>query len=116
MNRGDFYASTGVTLRKIAYDAQRRTIAVEVQPEPGVSYTIEFIGTLSGVDPKGEPAEGMADNGEKSKRPGRKYSPEVGKDPFQSARRVSHIHVHREGTLRPRRGPLRQTDRKCPGG
>jgi hypothetical protein len=46
-----------------------------VQAEPGVRYTIEFIGTLAGVDAVATPA----DKGEKSKRPGRTYSPEVGK-------------------------------------
>lgn len=74
MNRGDFYASTGVTLRNIDYDAQKRIISVEVEPEAGVSYTIEFIGTPEGVDPTGEPVDGQP-----STRPGRKYSPEVGK-------------------------------------
>jgi hypothetical protein len=75
MNRGDFYASTGVVLRDVVYDAKQRSIAVRVQSEPGVHYTIEFIGTLDGVDPAGKPAE----TGKNSKRPGRTYSPEVGK-------------------------------------
>jgi hypothetical protein len=79
MNRGDFYASTGVTLRNFAYDAKGRTLAVEVQPESGVRYTIEFIGALEGADPTGQPIEVAAGNGQKPKRPGRRYSPEVGK-------------------------------------
>ncbi len=79
ISRGDFYASTGVTLRNIAYDPQQQAIAVEVQSEPGVRYTIEFIGALEGVDPAGQPVDAVAGNGQKSKRPGRKYSPEVGK-------------------------------------
>jgi hypothetical protein len=74
MNRGDFYASTGVILRGVAYDAKRRTIAVKVQSEPGVRYTIEFVGTLAGVDPAAKSAEA----GKTSKRPGRVYSPEIG--------------------------------------
>lgn len=77
MNRGDFYASTGVTLRDIAYDAQKRIVSVEVEPEANVAYTIEFIGTPEGVDPAGEPVPSA--NGQPEKRPGRKYSPEVGK-------------------------------------
>ena len=44
MNRGDFYASSGVTLRDIAYDASQQTVSVEVQAEPGVKYVVEFIG------------------------------------------------------------------------
>lgn len=75
MNRGDFYVSTGVLLRDIAYDAKQRSIHIAVKSEPGVRYTIEFIGTLEGADPTGQPAEA----GEHSERPGRLYSPEVGK-------------------------------------
>ena len=77
MSRGDFYASTGVILRDIVYNPKQRTITVKVEPEPGVSYTIEFIGTLKGVDPTGQLIEPVPGQG--SKRPGRKYSPEVGK-------------------------------------
>ena len=77
MNRGDFYASTGVILRDIIYNPKQRSITVEVEPEPDVSYTIEFIGTLKGVDPAGQLIEPVPGQG--SKRPGRKYSPEVGK-------------------------------------
>lgn len=50
MNRGDFYASTGVKLRSVVYKAEQRTITVEVQSEPNVQYTIEFIGTIKGTD------------------------------------------------------------------
>lgn len=75
MDRGDFYASTGVTLDDVAFDAKQRVVSVKVKAEPGVKYTIEFIGTLEGVDPTGKPA----DAGKNSKRPGQTYSPEVGK-------------------------------------
>lgn len=46
---GDFYASTGVTLT----DVSRRgdTLAVEIQTEPGVTYTTQFIGTRRSYDP-----------------------------------------------------------------
>ena len=73
INRGDFYASTGVILRNITYDAKQQVINVEVQPESGVSYTIEFIVALEGVDPTGQPVEAVT--GKSSKRPGRKFSP-----------------------------------------
>jgi hypothetical protein len=75
MNRGDFYASTGVILSEIACDLKKRAITVKVKPEPNVRYTIEFIGTLAGVASVATPA----DKGDKSKRPGRTYSPEIGK-------------------------------------
>jgi hypothetical protein len=76
IDRGDFYASTGVVLRDVRYDAKERTLRVEVEPAEGVEYTIEFIGTLEGVDPTGQPVAGEDPH---SKRPGRTYSPEVGK-------------------------------------
>ena len=42
MERGDFYASSGVTLKRIP--AEKRAVAIEIEPEAGVNYTIEFIG------------------------------------------------------------------------
>lgn len=79
LRRGDFYASTGVLLRDVAYDANERAIFVKVQSEPGVHYTIEFVGSEKGVDPAAQPVEPNAANGQNSRRPGRKYSSEVGK-------------------------------------
>jgi predicted metal-dependent phosphoesterase TrpH len=75
IDRGDFYVSSGVVLRELKYDAQQRTISVEVQAEPGVRYVIEFIGTLKGTDPTGQ---AVADD-HNLKRPGNEYSPDVGK-------------------------------------
>jgi hypothetical protein len=43
MERGDFYASTGVRLHEINFDG--RTLSIEIQAEEGVDYTIQFIGT-----------------------------------------------------------------------
>lgn len=54
MQRGDFYASTGVSLAEV--ERGERTLAVEVQPEAGVDYLIEFIGTRRGTDLKGKAA------------------------------------------------------------
>jgi hypothetical protein len=48
MKRGDFYNSTGVYLERLS--VQDKTIEIDVRPEPGVTYTIEFIGTRRGVD------------------------------------------------------------------
>ena len=53
MARGHFYASTGVTLRDVAFDG--RSLAVEIEPEPGVAYRAEFIGTRRGFDTTSEP-------------------------------------------------------------
>ena len=51
MERGDFYASTGVTLDDVRRDG--RHIRLEMRPEPGVSYVTRFIGTRLGVDVAG---------------------------------------------------------------
>lgn len=45
MLRGDFYSSTGITLKNIAFDKKERTYAVEVEPEDGTNYTITFVGS-----------------------------------------------------------------------
>jgi len=79
MNRGDFYVSNGVVLRDVAYDAETRTLRVAVRPEPGVHYTIEFIGTLEGVDPTGTPVADGEKSNKKMKHPGRRYSSEIGR-------------------------------------
>lgn len=42
MEKGDFYASTGVTLEDITF--QRNKLSVQVAPEAGTDYTIQFWG------------------------------------------------------------------------
>lgn len=46
MEAGNFYASTGVTLKEL--EQEENEIELEIQAEAGVSYTIEFIGVLKG--------------------------------------------------------------------
>lgn len=48
MERGDFYASTGVRLNDIIFDGN--TLTIEIDAENGVGYTTEFIGTRSGLN------------------------------------------------------------------
>ncbi len=48
MDRGDFYSSTGVTLKQVCFANDR--LDIEIEPEPGVSYRTQFIGTLDGYD------------------------------------------------------------------
>jgi hypothetical protein len=48
MERGDFYASTGVELADVRRDGRR--IALAIRAEPGVSYRTQFIGTRRGYD------------------------------------------------------------------
>jgi hypothetical protein len=50
MSRGDFYASTGVELAELDYDADRGALQVEVAAKPDTRYTIEFIGTAADVE------------------------------------------------------------------
>lgn len=54
MHKGDFYASTGVSLLSLNSDG--RTLSVQIAAEPGVRYTVEFIGTRRGTDLNGRPA------------------------------------------------------------
>ncbi len=52
LETGDFYASTGVVLRRL--DRGEDRIRVEVEPEPGATYRIRFVGTRRTEDPDGE--------------------------------------------------------------
>ena len=72
---GDFYASSGVTLRAVIYDAKKRVLRLEIEPDEGAAYTTQFIGTKLGYDPASEPR--LDDDG-KPIRTTRKYSPEIG--------------------------------------
>src|SRR5690606_38732603 len=46
MERGDFYASTGVTLKNSSF--KNNKLEIEVAAAPGVDYKIEFIGCKKG--------------------------------------------------------------------
>jgi len=73
IERGDFYATTGVTLRRIHRDETRYTVAVE--PEDGVSYTIEFIGTRQGYNRESQPQHDAEGN---IVRATHRYSEDIG--------------------------------------
>jgi hypothetical protein len=45
MAAGDFYASSGVTLADVTYDAGAKTLKVAVKAEADATYTIAFVGT-----------------------------------------------------------------------
>jgi len=45
MERGDFYASSGVTLRSVEWDADRRRLALDIEPSDGTTYVTRFVGT-----------------------------------------------------------------------
>lgn len=73
MEAGDFYASSGVTLADVT--RTDRTLAIEIQAEPGVTYTTQFLGTRRGYDPASQLIPAPAN--EKS-LPHRRYSKDVG--------------------------------------
>jgi hypothetical protein len=73
MEKGDFYASTGVELKALQSSDGR--IALEIKAEAGIEYVVEFIGTRKGYDRK-TVAVKAADGSEP--RVTRKYSADVG--------------------------------------
>jgi hypothetical protein len=77
MEAGDFYASSGVTLADVQRGSNR--LEVQIQGEPGVTYTTQFIGTRHNFDRMSELMAPPAD--EKQPRrtlPHRRYSKDVG--------------------------------------
>ena len=71
MRRGDFYATSGVTLTGVEFDGEE--LRLEIDAKPGVSYTTQFIGTRRGYDRTSEPVE------DPYGRPlTRRYAPDVG--------------------------------------
>ena len=53
IERGDFYASTGVTLKDVKFEND--VLSLSIDAKPGVSYRTQFIGTLRGYDAKTTP-------------------------------------------------------------
>jgi hypothetical protein len=73
MDEGSFYASSGVTLSDVAYDGESYRVVVE--PEEGVSYTVEFYGT----DADHDPAPVAVNDPEKGELITYRYSDDVGR-------------------------------------
>lgn len=59
MERGDFYSSTGVTLAVVSVTTEGMDVRIE--PEEGIDYTIQFIGTRRGY-PAPEPIDQAGDD------------------------------------------------------
>ena len=78
MYRGDFYASTGVSLADVAFDAGAGTLKVKVSPDAGVNYTIRFTATQAGFDRTTETFDDPAKE-KKPARTGIRYSDAIGK-------------------------------------
>ncbi|WP_425234999.1 PHP domain-containing protein [Ulvibacterium sp.] len=58
MESGDFYASTGVSLKKVEY--AKNKLSIEVLEEEGINYTLTFIGCRKG---KSQPEEFVSTKG-----------------------------------------------------
>ena len=53
LRAGDFYASTGVTIRREVNDG--RSLRIDIEPEPGAVYRTQFIGTRVSAPLSGRP-------------------------------------------------------------
>jgi len=74
LDKGDFYASTGVVLKNISFNG--RTLKVEIDQQEGAGYVTEFIGTRVGFDKTSKPTTGST--GEEIPNTSRTYSEEIG--------------------------------------
>jgi hypothetical protein len=50
MQAGNFYASNGVVLREVKFDAPTGTLEVEIEPDGDAKYTTTFVGSAVGAD------------------------------------------------------------------
>lgn len=75
MIAGDFYASTGVTFKRLEFDPDKRTLGVAIDAVDGINYTIRFVGTMAEHDGASEP---VVDGKGKELRATRRYSDEIG--------------------------------------
>ncbi len=75
MYRGDFYASSGVTLNEVTFDAGSGTLSIDIAGEEDITYETRFIGTRRGYDRLSEP---RTDREGQPIRSTRVYSSEIG--------------------------------------
>lgn len=73
---GDFYASTGVTLRDVRYDAGARRLEIEIEPDGDAEFSTRFIGAPREVSTQ---ATERFDAAGKPLDTTKKYSPEIGR-------------------------------------
>lgn len=77
MQRGDFYATTGVLLDDVSFDPANKNLRVKVKAEPGVRYRIRFVTTKRNFDRTVKTVDVPAEE----KRPARQlpiYSDDIG--------------------------------------
>lgn len=80
---GDSYASSGVTLRDVRYDKDKRTLDIEVEANGDAVFTIEFIGTPKIADTEGKvvldkDGQPLKDKAGKPLRISKQYSEQIG--------------------------------------
>lgn len=73
MTRGDFYASSGITLSDVQFKDDTLTITIE--PDGDATFTTQFIGTLKDHDDRSEP---VVDKEGNTLQITRKYSADIG--------------------------------------
>jgi hypothetical protein len=81
---GDCYASSGVKLSNVRYDAAKKSLELAIEPSGNATFQTQFIGTLRGFDEASEPVTGedgqpLKDKSGKPLRTSRRYSDEVGR-------------------------------------
>lgn len=75
IQRGDFYASSGVTLESVEFDAESGRLELKIAAEEGVEYSTNFVGTLRQHDKSSQP---VLDDAGQEVRATRIYSDQVG--------------------------------------
>jgi len=73
---GDYYASSGVSLSDMQYNAETKTIQLKIEPQEGAKYVTQFIGTPKKYDDTSQP---RTDKAGKPLPVTRRYSDDVGK-------------------------------------
>lgn len=76
MKRGDFYASSGVILNDVRFDAATKTLSLQIQSDGDATYTTRFVGTPVDFEP------GSTERTDEQGKPlvtTRQYSADVGK-------------------------------------
>lgn len=75
IKRGDFYASSGVSLADVRFDEPSGLLELEIEPDGDARFTTQFIGTPVDYERSSEPA---ADANGQPIRATRKYSTSIG--------------------------------------
>lgn len=74
LKNGDYYSSSGVILNTV--ETTTTSMRIDIQTEPGVTYTTKFIGTRKGFDDSSAPV--IDDEGKERPDKSRVYSDEIG--------------------------------------